>query len=318
MSLPEAPRSPGRAPPLVVLFGPTAVGKSAILASLVDDRFEVINADSMQVYRSMDIGTAKPAPELLRRLPHHLIDVAEPSHQFNAGEFVKASEALAAQIRQRGRVPLVCGGTAFYITSFLYGLPESPPGDPAARARLRELARVEGSDALARLLREKDPVAADRIPAGDTYRITRALEVLESTGESVYSFRWPRTLRDDFQFLILGLQRDREELYRRIEERVERMFSAGLLGEVKKLLAMGYGASDPGMRGIGYREILSMRSGCETLAGVRELIKRNSRRYAKRQLTFFRSVHGVRWFHPADAPLMRATIESFLAQSPGP
>jgi len=267
----------------------------------------------MQVYRHMDIGTAKPGRDMRDRLPHHLIDVADPSEQYNAGGFVKAAQTLVSQICQRGRVPVVCGGTAFYITSFLFGLPDSPKGNAEARARLRMLAKVEGRDSLARMLRQRDPDAAERIPAGDTYRIIRALEVLESTGESIFSFRWPRTLRQDFRFLLIGLQRDREELYRRIEERVELMFSEGLVNEIKELLSMGYGPADPGMRGIGYREILDMRSGCQTLAGAKELIKRDSRRYAKRQLTFFRSVNGVRWFHPLELPRMRAAIEEFLS-----
>jgi tRNA dimethylallyltransferase len=287
-----------------------------MLTSVFDSRFEIINADSMQVYRCMDVGTAKPGRDILDKLPHHLIDIVEPSYQFNAGQFVTSAEALVRQISARGKVPVVCGGTAFYITSFLYGLPASPKGDPRTRARLKEIARTEGRGALVRLLREKDPRAAARIPAADTYRITRALEVLESTGESVYSFPWPRTPRDDFQFLLLGLQRGREELYARIEARVDRMFSEGLVQEVKKLLALGYRPSDPGMRGIGYREILAMRSGCETLAHVRELVKRNSRRYAKRQLTFFKSVQGVKWFLPSELTPLRDAVTRFLARSP--
>jgi tRNA dimethylallyltransferase len=266
----------------------------------------------MQVYRHMNVGTAKPGRDLLEWLPHHLIDIVDPSSQFNVGEFVKAAERLAGQIRARARVPVVCGGTAFYVTSFLYGLPESPKGDPEVRARLKEMARVEGSDALVRLLREQDPKAAERIHPGDTYRVTRALEVLESTGDSVFSFRWPRTLRNDFQFLILGLRREREELYRRIDQRVDGMFSHGLLEEIKALLSMGYGPADPGMRGIGYREIVATRSGCQTLAEARMLIKRNSRRYAKRQLTFFRSVRNVQWFEPTEVVRMRSAIDEFL------
>ena len=266
----------------------------------------------MQVYRHMNVGTAKPGRDLLERLPHHLIDIVDPSSQFNVGEFVKTAERLAGQIRARGRIPVVCGGTAFYVTSFLYGLPESPKGDPEVRARLKEMALVEGGDALLRLLRAQDPKAAERIHPGDRYRITRALEVLESTGNSVFSFRWPRTLRNGFQFLILGLRREREELYRRIDQRVDGMFSHGLLEEVKALLSMGYGPADPGMRGIGYREIVATRSGCQTLADARMLIKRNSRRYAKRQLTFFRSVRNVLWFEPAEVVRIRSAIDEFL------
>jgi len=303
----------GNGPACVVLFGPTAVGKSEVLIRLFDRRFEVISADSMQVYRSMDIGTAKPGRELRERLPHHLIDVVPPSHQFNAGEFVKAAERLVAQISALGRVPVVCGGTAFYITSLLHGLPESPKGNRETRIRLKEMARTQGHDAMVRLLRERDPEAAERIHPGDTYRIMRALEVLESSGESVFSFRWPQTLRKDFQFLLLGLHRSRDELYKRIDRRVEEMFSKGLVDEVKTLLSLGYGPEDPGMKGIGYREILATRSGCQTLADARSLIKRNSRRYAKRQLTFFRSVEGVRWFDPDEIPRMSHAIEEFVA-----
>lgn len=269
----------------------------------------------MQVYRSMDIGTAKPPAELRRALPHHLIDVVDPSSQFNAGEFVKSAQNLAACIAQRGKVPVVSGGTAFYITSFLYGLPESPPSDPETRARIRAMARELELGALHGVLKERDPEAAARIQPNDVYRISRALEVLESTGESLFSFRWPRTLREDFRFLLIGLDRDREELFDRIDRRVDSMFAAGLLDEVKGLLAMGYTAVDPGMRGIGYREILSMRTGCETLAGTRDLIKRNSRRYAKRQLTFFRAVAGVRWFHPREREAIRDALDRFVGSA---
>jgi tRNA dimethylallyltransferase len=143
----------------------------------------------------------------------------------------------------------------------------------------------------------------------------RALEVHESTGRSLFSFRWPRVPRKDFRFLLIGLEREREELYRRIGERVDRMFNDGLLREVKALLAMGYGQGDPGMRGIGYRELLQMRAGCQTVADVRELIARTTRRYAKRQITFFRAVPGVHWMKP-DRPLeVREKIEAFIAAS---
>lgn len=270
----------------------------------------------MQVYRRMDIGTAKPSTELRRRLPHHLIDIVEPSSQFNAGQFVKAAEELVTQIRARGKVPLLSGGTAFYITSFLYGMPESPAADHAVRRKLLAMAREQGREALYALLKERDPLAAARIQPNDAYRITRALEVLEATGESLFSFRWPRALRKDFRFLVIGLQRDREELYGRIDQRVEQMFADGLLDEVKGLVGLGYGPTDPGMRGIGYRELLSMRSGCQTLSGVRDQIKRNSRRYAKRQLTFFRTVPGVRWIHPSEGGAIRGLLEQFLCGSP--
>lgn len=310
-----ATRTPANPPPVIILFGPTAVGKSELLFSQFDQRFEIINADSLQVFRHMDVGTAKPTSESRSRLTHHLVDVADPSEQFNAGWFVKAAEALVPSIRSRGRFPVICGGTAFYITSFLYGLPESPPVDPAIREKYRALERESGSAGLYGMLRDRDPEAAARIQPNDRYRIIRALEVHESTGRSLFSFRWPRVPRKDFRFLLIGLEREREELYRRIGERVDRMFDDGLLQEVKALIAMGYGLRDPGMRGIGYRELLQMRAGCQTVADVRDLIARTTRRYAKRQLTFFRAVPGVFWMKP-DRPFeVREKIEAFIAAS---
>lgn len=266
----------------------------------------------MQVYRHMDIGTAKPTQSERTRLTHHLVDIVEPSSQFNAGQFVKAAEGLVAEIWARGRVPVVSGGTAFYIRSFLYGLPEAPPGRPEAREGLREREKREGRRALYEELCRRDPLAAGRIQPNDGYRVLRALEVLESAGRSVFSFRWPDTLRKDFNFLLIGLDRERQELYRRIDERVGRMFDAGLVGEVKRLIAMGYGPSDPGMRGIGYREFLEMQRGCATLAWVREQIARDSRRYAKRQLTLFRAIEGVEWIHPDDQRSLQSFVSAFI------
>lgn len=291
------------------------MGKSELLSRVLDSRFELINADSMQVYRYMDVGTAKPSAEERARIPHHLIDVADPSEQFNAGRFVAEAERIIPAALQRGRIPVVAGGTAFYITNLLHGLPEAPPVDPAVREKLRAQERDEGRAALYRLLSRSDPGAASRIPPNDRYRVMRALEVFQSTGRSLYSYAWPRVPRTDMRFLLVGLDRPRDELYRRIDERVEAMFRAGLLDEVRSLLARGYGARDPGMRGIGYRELLDMRAGCETLAMVRERIARSTRRYAKRQLTFFRSVPGVCWTSPESLPDIRAWVEAFVGGS---
>jgi tRNA dimethylallyltransferase len=267
----------------------------------------------MQVYRHMDVGTAKPSSKELARIPHHLIDVADPSEQFNAGWFVTETEKLIPAIHGRGRFPVVAGGTAFYITSLLYGLPEAPPVDPEVRERLRGIERDEGSAALYRLLLRSDPQGAARIQPNDRYRVMRALEVFTLTGRSLFSYKWPRVPRTDMRFLVVGLDRPREELYRRIAARVDAMFAAGLLDELKALLSRGYSLKDPGMRGIGYRELLEMRNGCETLLQVRERIARNTRRYAKRQLTFFRSVPGVCWLSPESRDEVRARLEAFLA-----
>ncbi len=208
---------------------------------------------------------------------------------------------------------MVSGGTAFYIRSLLYGLPQAPPGSAEARERLRGRQRVEGQAALYEELCRRDPQAAARIQPNDRYRTTRALEILEASGKSVFSFDWPSGPRADLDALVLGLERPREELYARIAARVERMFAQGLVAEVKALLARGYGPADPGMRGIGYREFMEMRTGCMTLADVRAAIVRDCRRYAKRQLTFFRAIRGVQWMHPDDRNGIRERIEGFLS-----
>ncbi len=288
------------------------MGKSDFLFSVLDERFEVISADSMQVYRGMDIGTAKPPRAYLSRLPHHLIDIVEPSRQFSAGEFVRRADELVADIRARGKVPVVSGGTGFYLRTFLYGMPDSPPSDPEVRRRLHDMEREKGAPWLHELLAARDPEAARRIPANDRHRVLRALEVLETTGRSVYSFAWPSSPRKDHTFLVIGLDRPRDELYRRIEARVDGMFQSGLLDEVKRLLEAGFGPRDPGMRGIGYREFLSMRKGCLGFGEVREMVKANSRRYAKRQLTFLRAIPEVQWFDAREPAGARDAIAAFL------
>ncbi len=265
----------------------------------------------MQVYRGMDIGTAKPSTSVRARIPHHLVDVADPREQFTAGRFVREAEALIRDINARGRVPVVVGGTAFYITSLLCGMPAAPPADPQTRQRLRTLHERDGQAGLYRLLQLRDPQAAARIQPRDRHRTMRALEVFESTHRSLFSFAWPRTPRSDLRLLLIGLDRPRAELYRRIDERVARMFSLGLVDEVKRLVAAGCHARDPGMRGIGYRELLEMRSGCETLSLVRDRIAADTRRYAKRQITFFRAVPGVEWMGMDRTDEVASRVEEF-------
>ena len=297
---------------MVLLLGATAVGKSALLEQLASHlaayRAEVINADSRQVYRGMDIGTAKPSPRLRGSLPHHLIDVVDPDVQFTAGDFVRAAETLVEQIRGRGGIPLVAGGAAFYLWSFLHGLSAAPPADAELRRELQERARKEGAAALHRELALHDPDTAARLPAGDTNRIVRALEVHRLTGQPLSSFRSPGAVRRDYKMLALGLQRERPELYARIDRRVEQMLAAGLPAEVASLRARGYTSDTPGMRSIGYAEFFREVSP----RARRDLIQRNSRRFAKRQLTFFRRFPNVLWFAAADADGVVAALQRFL------
>lgn len=272
---------------------------------------EVINADSRQVYRGLDIGTAKPEPRLRRRPPHHLIDVAAPEEQFTAGDFVRAADRLVAEIHGRGGLPVIAGGAAFYLWSFLHGLSAAPPADPELRRELQRRARREGAAALHRELARLDPATAARLPSGDANRVVRALEVHRLSGRPLSAFRNPQAARGGYPRLVLGLQRERQELYARIDRRVERMLDAGLAAEVAALRARGYHAATPGLRSIGYAEFFLDAAPAER----RALIQRNSRRFAKRQLTFFRRFPEVRWFPADDAAGVAAALRGLLSRS---
>ena len=302
--------------PVLILFGPTASGKTALLERLFgfgEKKFpgpvEIISADSMQVYRGMDIGTAKPSPEERAKIPHHLIDIRDPNEQFSAGEFVRLTEEACLSAAGRGALPVVSGGTGFYIKNLVMGLSEAPPSDLVIRRELKEELSLRGASSLLEELAKADPVSASRIHVNDEYRLLRALEVFRLTGcpLSSYASPWTRALSPvglcenarPFRFLLIGLRRGREELYDRINARAATMFHAGLPGEVRRLYEAGFTPEDPGLRAIGYREFFVEEAGAwrlsEDLAGVEALVAQNSRRYAKRQITFFASIPGVKW-----------------------
>ncbi len=303
-----------QAEPVLVLFGPTAVGKTELLERLVAmfPRLEVINADSMQVYRGLDVGTAKPSGQVLQRIPHHLIDIVDPDTQFSAGEFVRRAEILYGELKSRGALPLLCGGSAYYLRSFICGLPEAPASDPEVRRELKRQLHAGGLAGLLAELARVDPSTRSAVAEGDRHRVLRALEVYRSTGRPLSSFVNPSQPRPGYRFLLIGLDRERRELYQRIDARVLEMFRCGLQEEVKELLGRGYSPEDPGLRGIGYREFMQMREGCLTLAEVREAVQRNSRRYAKRQVTFFNGLSDVRWVPAEAADDAARLIDGFL------
>lgn len=301
-------------PKVVLVFGPTAVGKTETLVRLLGGTAEVISADSMQAYRGFDIATAKPDRSVLSIIPHHLIDIRDPDEQYNAGDFVKAADVLVADITARKRLPVISGGTPFYLRNFIYGLPPTPPVDPVIRAEIASEVEGKGPGYAYQSLLAVDPESAARISPQDVYRIRRALEVYRTTGRKLSSFPVPSVRRDLYDMLLIGLDRPRDDLYRRIEQRVEKMFEQGLVAEVASLLSAGYGEESPGMQGIGYREFLDMRkTGCATLTDVRDQIVGNTRRYAKRQLTFFKRFNGCLWFHPEETGIIEKSIRGFLA-----
>lgn len=264
----------------------------------------------MQVYRGMDIGTAKPTLEERARLVHHLVDIRQPDEPYHVGEFVQTAETLIDDIVARGRLPVVSGGTAFYIRSLLCGLPEAPAASADVRGLMQARLARDGIEALHRELNAVDPQSAARIAPGDRYRIVRALEIYHTAGVPRSRFKQPTSLRDDYRAVIVAIDRPREELYRRINLRVRRMFHQGLVAEVERLVADGYGATDPGLRAIGYREFFehphvsvegpAAARDTAVRASIEQAIARNSRRYAKRQLTFFRQMPAVQWIAPDD------------------
>ena len=286
---------------LLVICGPTASGKSDLALSLAA-RFdaEIVNADSMQLYRGMDIGTAKVTPEQRREIRHHLIDIADPDENVSAARYAEEADRAIAEILSRGKRVIVVGGTGLYIRALLKGLVDSPSGSGEVRSRLQQEARERGNQAMLDELMEVDPESAGRMHPNNLVRIIRALEVYRITGiplsryQQEHGFSSPR-----YQALQIGLEVERSELYRRIEQRVDGMLAAGLVDEVRRLLQAGYSRQDKALRGIGYKEIISFLDGECTCAEAVELIKRDTRRYAKRQMTWFRAENEIIWLeHP--------------------
>ena len=305
--------------PVLVVFGPTASGKTALssrlflsgLSGFPSGRVEIISADSMQVYRRMDIGTAKPDPQFLQLLPHHLLDICEPDQQFCAGDFVRLADTACKDIYSRGKLPVILGGTAFYIQNFIYGLPDTPVSDPAERSLLKERAEKEGLSILYRELLAADPVSASIIHPNDGYRIIRALEVFLSSGRPRSSFRLPFHYRSPYRFFVISLDRPREELYRRIDLRVLGMMEAGLRTEFEALRREGFTSSDPGMQAIGYREFFDAENGNAGIDTIVARIQQDSRKYAKRQETYIRSLPDIHHMDADDFDTILAAVRSF-------
>jgi tRNA dimethylallyltransferase len=253
----------------------------------------------------MDIGTAKPSAQETALLPHHLIDIRNPDEQFNVGDFVRLAKEAINDITRRGAIPIVCGGTGFYLRNLVMGLPQAPPSDSAIRDALKLELKEKGAPALMEELARHDPVSAQKIHPNDEYRLLRALEVLRLCGRPLSSFGVSGGEgASTYDFRVIGLYRPREELYRRINERCNAMFEKGLPDEVARLYGVGYTPHDPGLQAIGYREFFvedPPSSGVfrlsQDIAGVQELIAMNSRRYAKRQITYFSSLPGAQWIN---------------------
>lgn len=298
-------------PPLLVVLGPTASGKSR-LGVEVAERLggEIVSADAFAVYRGLDIGTDKPDSATRARVRHHLVDVADPRQRFSAGDFAAAGDDAIADIRGRGRVPLLVGGTHFYLRALLLGLFPSPPHDAALRRRL-EQAWADDPDDVRRRLGEADPEAAARIAPGDRQRILRALEVYEASGLPLTA-HWRRQARSlRYRPLLAAPLRPRPDLYARIDARVDTMFASGLVEEVERILAAGVPPDAHSLKAIGYRQVVALLEGrCDRATAAADT-RTASRRLAKRQLIWLRQLEEgqVRWLPPPE----EGGTESLLA-----
>lgn len=297
---------------VIFLFGPTGVGKTELLLDLDPEKYSVVNADSIQVYRHLDIGSAKANSQTLQAIPHYLIDIFDPWQQFSVGDFVTYADQACREIHAQGKIPVLSGGTAFYFKHFYFGLAEAPPSDEGVRLTLAsEIARRGDAWAFERLA-QVDPVSAKRIHPSDMYRVSRALEVYEGSGRPLSSYSIPSEPRKGMRPLVIGLWREGDELKERIRLRVGQMFSEGLVSEIRHLIDMGADEAWPGLQGIGYKEFFQARkSGEASLSMIGSQIERNSRFYAKRQMTFFKSFADVLWMNPKDKDAILALIAAY-------
>ena len=302
--------------PLIHVLGATGVGKSRAACAIAKKfNAEIISADSVQVYQGFDIGTAKIDLQGRREIPHHLIDIISDCSQFNASKFLELSFAAAEQISARGKIPLVCGGTALYLRVMLQGI-FAENKNAATRRQLEEKAAIHGWPALWRELQAIDPVYARKISPNDRVRLVRALEIHQHCGLSPSeAFKHSSSPFAAYNFIRVGLELDRGKLYRHIDRRAELMLENGLLAEVKNLLKR-YPPSCPPFKALGYKEIAAHLRGETDLPAALELIQRHSRQFAKRQLSWFRQEKDIHWFAPENMEAITGFISQCLTKKP--
>ncbi|MFH1861092.1 MAG: tRNA (adenosine(37)-N6)-dimethylallyltransferase MiaA [bacterium] len=325
--------------PLIVIAGPTGVGKTDVAHYLaIEMGGEIVSADSRQVYRYLDIGTAKPSSKFCQQIPYHMIDIVDPDEDFSVADFKQQAEMIIDQIHLRGKLPFLVGGTGLYIKSIVSGLVPAPPPSPCLRQQLQEEASVLGTNHLYQRLFEIDPETASRISSNDLRRIIRALEVYCQTGTTISCLKLSATATKDYHLTMIVLNQDRQQLYARIEQRVDRMIEMGWVEEVQGLLEKGYSSAREAseshqlsavsyqqplteaapissaapqlisMEALGYRQIIKHLQGIYSLQEAVAEIKQSSRQFAKRQLTWFRADSKYNWFEPDNIAGMREII----------
>jgi tRNA dimethylallyltransferase len=304
------------AKPVVVIVGPTAVGKSRIAIEVAKAfETEVLTADSRQVYRGMDVGTDKPASEDRQAVPHRLIDLVDPDESFNAGLYRRQATDEIERLYRDCRLPLVVGGTGLYVRTLLKGLCDAPQADPIVRKVLRQEAEDQGYDRLYARLVDVDPVAAARLHPRDESKVIRALEVYQLSGRRMSEFQQEHGFAErPFAGLMVGLNRDRDMLYRRIEGRIDWQLAHGLIEETKRLLAQGYQRDSAAMKGLGYRQVAEHLAGEYDAAEMVRRFKRDTRRFSKRQMTWFRKEPGIQWLMIEESESVQHTATRVIEQ----
>jgi tRNA dimethylallyltransferase len=301
-------------PSIIVICGPTGIGKTSVgIESAEAFGGEIISADSMQVYKYMDIGTAKPTLEERCRVYHHMIDIIEPDEDFSAARFATLAAGIIKKVSEEKTVPFVVGGTGLYIKALTQGLFDPGKVGTDAKTRLKKEAELHGAELLYGRLKNSDPAAAERIHPNDTFRIIRALEIYEATGTPISEYRGRHRFSERaFNVLKIGLTMERKDLYDRIEKRVDSMIKNGFVDEVRRLLGMNYPADLKSMQSIGYRHILDYISGRIDLDEAIRILKRDTRRFAKRQMTWFNADPEIVWVKPDQADDIKMLVDSFL------
>jgi tRNA dimethylallyltransferase len=305
-------------PKIIIIMGPTAVGKTELSLDLASEfGAEIISADSMQVYRHLDIGTSKPTREERQRVTHHLIDLVDPDGEFNAALFSRLASGIIGDLQGKKNI-FVVGGTGLYVRTLIGGIIGGPGPDDHRKKSIREKLEREDRETLYRSLGQRDPLAADRIHPHDRLRIIRALETVEMTGEPISERQSRHGFREcRYDCLKVGLFRDREELYSRINDRATEMIQAGLVEETEQIIRRGYSDIIKPLQSLGYRTIIQHISNKMSLAEALRTMQRDTRHYARRQMTWFRKESDILWFHPSDAGSLKRRIDAFLHRREG-
>jgi tRNA dimethylallyltransferase len=302
--------------PVVVIVGPTAVGKSRVAIEVAKAfETEVLTADSRQVYRGMDVGTDKPSTQERQAIPHRLIDLVDPDEQFNAGLYRRQAVDEIERLYRDCRLPFVVGGTGLYVRTLLKGLCDAPQAEPIVRAALRQEAKDQGYDRLYARLVDVDPVAAARLHPRDESKVIRALEVYQLSGRRMSEFQEKHGFAErPYSALVVGLNRDRDALYRRIEERIDWQLAHGLIEETQQLLAQGNQRNSAAMKGLGYRQVAGHLAGEYDAAEMVRRFKRDTRHFSKRQMTWFRKEPGIQWLTIGESESVQHTAARVIGQ----